>query len=89
MGDFFALASGIVPCRGYRSTQLIKWNNKDDKGPESHLCNGIIDCIDRSDESDCKDPQGSSEVNEGINMKVIHCKPPIRGRSFIHFRGCL
>ena len=59
---------GYVPCKGYRSSQLIGWDSGQGTGPQSHLCNGILDCIDRSDESGC---QGSSEVNEGIKMKVM------------------
>ena len=60
---------GKVPCKGYRSSQLIGWDSGLGTNPQSHLCNGILDCIDRSDESGC---QGSSEVNEGIKMKVQH-----------------
>ena len=58
-----------MPCKGYRSSQLINWSSSDGTGPKSHLCNGILDCIDRSDESGCKDTLGSSEVNEGIEMQ--------------------
>ena len=66
----FGKEFGYVPCKGYRSSQLIYWESSSGIGPESHLCNGILDCIDRSDETGCQDPLGSSEVNEGIKMKI-------------------
>ena len=67
---------GLVPCKGYHSSQLIgspqaPQHPLGPTGPSSHLCNNILDCIDRSDETGCQDPLGSSEVNEGIKMKVM------------------
>ena len=65
---------GYVPCKGYRSSQLISWASNSGTGPKSHLCNGIIDCIDRSDESGCQDLLGSSEVGQGRNLNEGNLK---------------
>ena len=63
---------GYVPCKGIRSSQLVHWSRdvyNAETSPESHLCNGILDCIDTSDETSslC---EYRGEVNDGINLKV-------------------
>ena len=61
---------GNVPCQGHRSSQLVYWDEDEGTNNETHICNGVLECMDRSDETDviCKD--STSVVNDGIKEKV-------------------